>query len=85
MTCQIRLVIKIKYCTINHLYLFVKTNVPVKKQEIEQFISVEFHALQERQFYSGVQFVAKKNGRDEDDGWVITYVHDEGANISQVI
>nr|CAB3445760.1 unnamed protein product [Digitaria exilis] len=26
----------------------------------------------------------KKNGRDEDDGWVITYVHDEGTNISQV-
>jgi len=59
--------------------------VPVKKQENKRFVSVEFHALQERQFCSGVQFVAKKNGRDEDDGWVITYVHDEGANISQVI
>jgi len=69
----------------NPLYFLVKTNVPVKKQENKRFISVEFHALQERQFCSGVQFVAKKNGRDEDDGWVITYVHDEGANISQVI
>lgn len=46
---------------------------------------MEYHALQEKQFCSGVQFVAKENGIDEDDGWVITYVHDEGTNISQVI
>ncbi|RLN12190.1 hypothetical protein C2845_PM09G03800 [Panicum miliaceum] len=26
----------------------------------------------------------KGNGIDEDDGWVVTYVHDEGTNISQV-
>jgi len=46
---------------------------------------VEYHALQEKQFCSGVQFVAKQNGIYEDDGWVITYVHDEGTNMSQVI
>ncbi|RLM54222.1 hypothetical protein C2845_PM10G03560 [Panicum miliaceum] len=26
----------------------------------------------------------KENGTDEDDGWIVTYVHDEGTNISQV-
>ncbi|CAL5046174.1 unnamed protein product [Urochloa decumbens] len=50
----------------------------------KQFISVEYHALKEKQFCSGVQFVAKENGIDEDDGWVVTYVHDEETNISQV-
>ncbi|KAJ1258158.1 hypothetical protein BS78_10G053000 [Paspalum vaginatum] len=33
---------------------------------------------------TGVQFVAKENGTDEDDGWVVTYVHDEGTNTSEV-
>ncbi|CAL4941844.1 unnamed protein product [Urochloa decumbens] len=56
-------------------------DIPDKENK---FISVEYHALQEKQFCSGVQFIGKKNGRDEDDGWVITYVHDEGTNISQV-
>jgi carotenoid cleavage dioxygenase len=45
---------------------------------------VEYHALKENQFCSGVQFVAKENGIDEDDGWVVTYAHDEGTDISQV-
>jgi carotenoid cleavage dioxygenase-like enzyme len=45
---------------------------------------VEYHTLQEKQFCSGVQFVAKENGTDEDDGWIVTYVHDEGTNIYQV-
>lgn len=54
-------------------------------QESKELISVEYHALQEKQFCSGVQFVAKENGIDEDDGWVVTYVHDEGTNVSQVV
>ncbi|CAL4933445.1 unnamed protein product [Urochloa decumbens] len=48
-------------------------DIPDKENK---FISVEYHALQEKQFCSGVQFVAKRNGRDEDDGWVITYLPD---------
>ncbi|KAF8783777.1 hypothetical protein HU200_000213 [Digitaria exilis] len=44
----------------------------------------KLHFDEPDKFCSGVQFIAKKNGRDEDDGWVITYVHDEGTNISQV-
>jgi carotenoid cleavage dioxygenase-like enzyme len=46
---------------------------------------VEYHALEEKQFCYGVQFVAKENGIDKDDGWIVTYVHDEGTNTSQVI
>jgi carotenoid cleavage dioxygenase-like enzyme len=48
-------------------------------------IFVEYHTLREQQFCSGVQFVVKENGIDEDDGWLVTYVHDERTNISQVV
>ncbi|OEL12993.1 Carotenoid 9,10(9',10')-cleavage dioxygenase 1, partial [Dichanthelium oligosanthes] len=64
--------------------MIAKMNFDVRDKENKSLISVEYHALQENQFCSGVQFVAKKNGNDEDDGWIITYVHDEGTNISQV-
>uniref|UniRef100_A0A0D9WM78 Uncharacterized protein n=1 Tax=Leersia perrieri TaxID=77586 RepID=A0A0D9WM78_9ORYZ len=56
----------------------------IEPQENKQFKSVEYHILQEKNFCSGVQFVAKENGIDEDDGWIITYVHDELTNVSQV-
>ncbi|KAF8689841.1 hypothetical protein HU200_041472 [Digitaria exilis] len=64
--------------------MIAKLHFDEPDKENKQIISVEYHALQDRQFCSGVQFVAKKNGIDEDDGWVVTYVHDEGTNISQV-
>ncbi|OEL32758.1 Carotenoid 9,10(9',10')-cleavage dioxygenase 1 [Dichanthelium oligosanthes] len=61
-----------------------KLHFDMPDKENKQFISVEYHTLQEKQYCSGVQFVAKENGIDEDDGWIVTYVHDEGTNISQV-
>ncbi|TVU32990.1 hypothetical protein EJB05_24758, partial [Eragrostis curvula] len=71
-----------KYKMIAKLHFDVQDNGG--KQESKQSILVEYHALHEKQFCSGVQFVAKKGGIDEDDGWVLAYVHDEGINISQV-
>ncbi|KAF8720743.1 hypothetical protein HU200_023650 [Digitaria exilis] len=64
--------------------MIAKLHFEEPDKENKKFISVEYHTLQDRQFCSGVKFIPKKNGRDEDDGWVITYVHDEGTNISQV-
>ncbi|CAL5036938.1 unnamed protein product [Urochloa decumbens] len=64
--------------------MIAKLHFDMPDKENKQFISVEYHALKEKQFCSGVQFVAKENGIDEDDGWVVTYVHDEETNISQV-
>ncbi|RLM55043.1 hypothetical protein C2845_PM10G03550, partial [Panicum miliaceum] len=64
--------------------MIAKLHFDMPNKENKQFISAEYHTLQEKQFCSGVQFVAKENGNDEDDGWVVTYVHDEGTNISQV-
>ncbi|CAL5046173.1 unnamed protein product [Urochloa decumbens] len=64
--------------------MIAKLHFDMPDKENKNFISVEYHALKEKQFCSGVQFVAKESGIDEDDGWVVTYVHDEGTSISQV-
>ncbi|KAM0887592.1 hypothetical protein ACQ4PT_028922 [Festuca glaucescens] len=46
-------------------------------------INVEYHHLERNQFCSGATFVAKANALHEDDGWIISFVHDEGTNLSQ--
>lgn len=53
-------------------------------QEGEKRIKVEFHVLEDNCFCSGLQFVGKPSGIDEDDGWLICYVHNEKTNLSQV-
>lgn len=35
-------------------------------------------------FGTGAAFVPKEGGAEEDDGWVITFAHNEDTNISQV-
>ncbi|RCV20525.1 hypothetical protein SETIT_4G062800v2 [Setaria italica] len=64
--------------------MIAKLHFDMPDKENKQFISVQYHDLKEEQFCSGVQFVARESGIDEDDGWVVTYVHEEGTNISQV-
>lgn len=54
-------------------------------QDDKNFINVDYHVLEENHFCSGVQFVEKKDAVDEDDGWLISYVHDEKANVSKVM
>ncbi|CAM0954752.1 unnamed protein product [Alopecurus aequalis] len=50
----------------------------------EDLIKVDYHHLDRNQFCSGATFVPKVNGANEDDGWIISYVHDEGTNKSEV-
>ncbi|KAM2868941.1 hypothetical protein FF1_016939 [Malus domestica] len=40
--------------------------------------------FEENSFCSGASFVPNRRGLEEDDGWVITFVHNEDTNISQV-
>lgn len=47
-------------------------------------IEVEHHKLPNNTFCSGAAFVAKNGGVDEDDGWIVAYVHNEDSNTSQV-
>ncbi|XP_051151542.1 carotenoid 9,10(9',10')-cleavage dioxygenase 1-like isoform X2 [Andrographis paniculata] len=46
-------------------------------------IKVEWHKFPEKTFCSGAAFVAKTGGVEEDDGWIVTFVHDENLNLSQ--
>ncbi|KAI3670087.1 hypothetical protein L6452_41705 [Arctium lappa] len=42
------------------------------KKQVE-YVEMEYHKFPENTFCSGVAFVAKPGGREEDDGWVITF------------
>ncbi|KAL6006138.1 hypothetical protein ACLOJK_040184 [Asimina triloba] len=53
-------------------------------QEHGNRIKVEYHVMEDYLFCSGLLFVKKPGGVDEDDGWLICYVHDEKNNVSQV-
>ncbi|CAN1802140.1 Carotenoid 9,10(9',10')-cleavage dioxygenase 1 [Linum perenne] len=51
------------------------------------FIMVEFHKLEDNTFCSGATFVPKQSGIsdcDEDDGWLVTFTHNEQTNTSKV-
>lgn len=51
---------------------------------IEELIKVEYHMFEKNTFCTGAAFVLKQGGFEEDDGWIITFVHNEDTNISQV-
>ncbi|KAM0938555.1 putative 9-cis-epoxycarotenoid dioxygenase [Dioscorea sansibarensis] len=50
----------------------------------QELIKVEHHEFGENQFSSGSAFVPRPAGSEEDDGWIISHVHNEETNISQV-
>ncbi|KAK8553520.1 hypothetical protein V6N13_062322 [Hibiscus sabdariffa] len=54
-------------------------------REEQGLIKVEYHMFEKNTFCSGSAFVPKDEGVDEDDGWVITFVHNEDTNTSQVL
>lgn len=47
-------------------------------------IKVEYHMFEENTFCTGTSFVSKQGSDEEDDGWIITFVHNEDTNTSQV-
>lgn len=52
-------------------------------QTSEDLIKTEYHGFGEDQFFSGAAFVPRVGGSHEDDGWIISFVHDERSNTSQ--
>lgn len=48
------------------------------------YVKVEHHHLGANKFYSGATFVSRNGGQEEDDGWIVSFVHDEDSNTSQV-
>ncbi|GMQ03445.1 hypothetical protein CsSME_00049239 [Camellia sinensis var. sinensis] len=51
-------------------------------ERCEEFIKVEYHKFEENTFCSGAAFVPKHEGGKEDDGWIITFVHNEHTDTS---
>ncbi|GMJ07667.1 carotenoid cleavage dioxygenase 1, CAROTENOID CLEAVAGE DIOXYGENASE 1 [Hibiscus trionum] len=74
----------VKYGGLAKLY-FGEQNPESSLREDEGLIKVEYHMLEKNTFCSGAVFVPKDKGVEEDDGWVITFVHNEDTNISQVL
>nr|XP_043639848.1 carotenoid 9,10(9',10')-cleavage dioxygenase 1-like [Erigeron canadensis] len=74
---------KTKYGGLAKLYFEVK----VEEQDTngEQNIKTEYHWLPKNNFCTGSAFVAKPEAIDEDDGWIITFAHDEDTNKSYVL
>jgi carotenoid cleavage dioxygenase-like enzyme len=54
------------------------------KLDFEEVMKVEYHMFGEKTFCTGAAFVSKEGGFQEDDGWIITFVHNEDTDISQV-
>ncbi|KAM3378920.1 carotenoid 9,10(9',10')-cleavage dioxygenase 1-like [Capsicum galapagoense] len=52
--------------------------------EEDELVKAEYHMFPKDTFCSGASFVPKPGGIDEDDGWIITFTHNENENISQV-
>ncbi|KAL2346933.1 hypothetical protein Fmac_000933 [Flemingia macrophylla] len=57
---------------------------PAGDAEAEEPIRVEYHKFERNVFCSGSAFVPKEGGLEEDDGWIITFIHNEETGISQV-
>ncbi|XP_050231911.1 carotenoid 9,10(9',10')-cleavage dioxygenase-like [Mercurialis annua] len=45
---------------------------------------VEYHKFEEKTFCTGATFICKEGNVEEDDGWIITFVHHEDTHTSQV-
>ncbi|ESW09210.1 hypothetical protein PHAVU_009G109200 [Phaseolus vulgaris] len=54
------------------------------KEQPEEPIRVECHMFEKNTFCSGAAFVPREGGLEEDDGWIIAFVHNEDTNISEV-
>ncbi|KAF8400858.1 hypothetical protein HHK36_014161 [Tetracentron sinense] len=61
-----------------------ETRLSKSERQSEDLIKVEYHKFEGNQFCSGASFVPKHGGLEEDDGWIISFVHNEETNISQV-
>ncbi|XP_028118578.1 9-cis-epoxycarotenoid dioxygenase NCED3, chloroplastic-like [Camellia sinensis] len=48
-------------------------------------IKMEHHKFAKNNFCTGSAYVSKPGGSEEDDGWIVAYVHDEDTDTSHVI
>ncbi|KAJ8644831.1 hypothetical protein MRB53_006579 [Persea americana] len=74
-----------KYGSLAKLYFEeLEYSIPKRNMDSGVPIKVEYYQLEQNQFCSGASFVPKHGGFEEDDGWIISFTHNEDTNISQV-
>ncbi|XP_028552320.1 carotenoid 9,10(9',10')-cleavage dioxygenase-like isoform X5 [Dendrobium catenatum] len=73
-----------KYGGLMKLYLDEKDSTTMQENDNGGSVKVERHPLGANEFCSGAAFVSKLGGVQEDDGWIISFVHNEHTNTSQV-
>uniref|UniRef100_A0A6N2NLS6 Carotenoid oxygenase n=1 Tax=Salix viminalis TaxID=40686 RepID=A0A6N2NLS6_SALVM len=49
----------------------------------EELIQVEYHKVEQNTFCTGAAFVPKQGSHEEDDGWIITFLHNEDTSMSK--
>ncbi|KAJ6330163.1 hypothetical protein OIU76_008896 [Salix suchowensis] len=64
--------------------LFFDETASKEEEQAEGHIKVEYHEFEGNTFCTGSAFVPKEGGLEEDDGWIITFVHDEDTDTSKV-
>ncbi|MCD7469516.1 hypothetical protein HAX54_008616 [Datura stramonium] len=67
---------------------FEERQVEISKDEKEKedlIKVVEYHIFPKNTFCTGATFVPKLDGVDEDDGWIMTFTHNENTNQSQKV
>ncbi|KAI4354023.1 hypothetical protein L6164_002924 [Bauhinia variegata] len=60
------------------------SNSSTGKKQVEELIKVEYHMFEKNVFCSGSTFAPKEGGLEEDDGWIVSFVHNEDTGISQL-
>ncbi|KAG9449183.1 hypothetical protein H6P81_009148 [Aristolochia fimbriata] len=76
-----------KYGKVAKLYFDQKDKrIPeLREKGWEDVVKVEYHHLGESEFCSGAVFVGKHGAAvEEDDGWIVSFVHNEETDLSQV-
>ncbi|XP_014500682.1 carotenoid 9,10(9',10')-cleavage dioxygenase isoform X2 [Vigna radiata var. radiata] len=64
--------------------LYFEESCKGDKEKAEEGVRVECHMFEKNTFCSGAAFVPIEGGLEEDDGWIIAFVHNEDTNISEV-
>lgn len=49
----------------------------------EELIKVEYHKSEQNTLCTGAALVPKQGSHEEDDGWIITFVHNEDTSMSK--
>ncbi|THF97140.1 hypothetical protein TEA_013386 [Camellia sinensis var. sinensis] len=71
---------------INHLLSIAWNNhILSTKGHFGNPIKMEHHKFAKNNFCTGSAYVSKPGGSEEDDGWIVAYVHDEDTDTSHVI